>query len=151
MADSFFVTSSAVGVVLLGNTVCQGLYESRGGWNRALDALSSNVKDGRFTDAARTHVENFIADCSETVQHLARELYKTKIDALPSSAGRLSMKAKLSNASMTLHHPFRENTWTKLRGFVEEVRENLTMTMDTAQLYMPHPSIEQFVFTDTAC
>jgi hypothetical protein len=81
------------------------------------------MNDDRFAGDAKTHVDSFIADCSEAVQHLARELEKIKKDEPPSAGDQLSMKAKLSNAGKTLLYPFCESTLTKLRGYVEEVRE----------------------------
>ncbi len=100
MADPFSVAGSAVGVVSLSLSVCQGLFQyynacregpedvislrhSLEGLIRALDVLRSTMNDDTFDRGAQAHVERFVADCSDAVQNLARELDKIKLKGPP--------------------------------------------------------------------
>ncbi len=152
MADLFSIAGSAVGVVSLAITVCQGLHQyyssscdgpddikafvtSLDGLIHALDVLGDTIKDNCFDASTQAHIESCIADCDDAIQNLARELEKMK-KAVPllGSGGRLSLMGKLSNAGKTLLYPFRESTLKKLRGYVEEVCENLTVATSSVQL-----------------
>jgi hypothetical protein len=152
MAEQFSVAGSAVGVVSLGITVCQGLHRyysacrdrsddvkalvsSLDGLIRALDMLRNTIKDNCFDATTQAHIESHIADCGDAVQNLARELEKVKKEVpLSVPGGRLSLKGKLGNAGKTLLYPFRESTLKKLRGFIEEVCENLAVATSSVQL-----------------
>jgi hypothetical protein len=152
MAEPFSIAGSAVGVISLGITVCQGLFQyysacrdgpedvkalahSLDGLIRVLEMLSSTMKDYSFDGNAHAAIKDYIADCDEAVRNLARELEKVRKEApQPAAGGRLSLKDKLGNASKTLLYPFRESTLRKLRGFVEEVCENLALATSSVQL-----------------
>ncbi len=118
MADPFSIAGSAVGVVSLGITVCQGLVEfyisvrdglediklllkSLDGVIRALNGLSNTMKDGSSDSAAKSQVESCIADCSDAVQHLARELEMVRREALSGAGNKLSVKARLAAGTRT--------------------------------------------------
>ncbi len=158
MAESISIAGTAVGVMSLGITVCQGLFQyysacrdgpeditalrsSLAGLISTLDGLSRTMKNDRFDSASRAHVQRCLADCDEAVQNLSRELNKVNLEA-PQSAGgsssssssRLSVKAKLSKTGKKLLYPFRESTIKKLRGYVEEMCENLSMATGMVQL-----------------
>jgi hypothetical protein len=156
MADPFSIAGSAVGIVSLGITVCQGLFQyysaccdgpedikalrsSLAGLISTLDVLGRTMKDDRFDSTSRAHVQRCLADCDDAVQNLSRELNKVNLEA-PKSAGSsssssgLSVRAKLGNTGKRLLYPFRESTLKKLRGYVEEMCENLSMAIGTVQL-----------------
>jgi hypothetical protein len=111
------------------------LVTSLDGLIRALDNLRRNLEGDCFDAGTQTHMESYIADCRDAIQNLARELETTKKE-VPMSApgGRLSLKGKFANAGKTLMYPFRESTLKKLRGYVEEVCENLAIAMSSVQL-----------------
>jgi archaellum component FlaC len=97
--------------------------------------LGDTVKANCFDARTQAHIGSHIADCDDAIQNLARELEKVK-KAVPLSAtgGCLSLKGKLGNAGKTLLYPFRESTLKKLRGYVEEVCENLAVATRSVQL-----------------
>jgi hypothetical protein len=151
MADPFSIAGSAVGVVSLGITVCQGLHRyysacrdgpsdvkalvgSLDGLICALQLLEGTINDKDFNSAARADIAPFLADCADAVQNLAHELDKVKRDLPAATGGRQSVKGKLSSAGKTLLYPFRESTLKKLLGFVGEVRENLHTATSSVHL-----------------
>jgi hypothetical protein len=144
--EALGVASGAAGILSLGIAVCQGLLQYYGSWKDA----ESEVAGMYESIEALTHIlllllpviehrdldrnvvaliENHIASCQQGIEQLRKKLDKVKITPLqPGSRG----KAK-TQFWKTLY-PFKESTLIKLKGIGNELRDQLSLSLDVLHI-----------------
>lgn len=144
--EALGVASGAAGILSLGIAVCQGLLQYYSSWKDAesevagmydsiealtqillllLPAIEHRDLDGNVVAL----IENHIVSCQQGIEQLRKKLDKVKITALqPGSSG----KAK-AQFWKTLY-PFKESTLTKLQGMGNELRDQLSLSLDVLHI-----------------
>ena len=141
MADPLSVAGSAVGIISLGLTVCQGLIQYYVSWKGALEhvdalveslqtflqtleCLKKAITSSPFDTEIVAQVEGSINLCRHGVADLQQELTKVKRTG----------HSRLATQAQRLLYPFKESTLTRLQGIVSKLRDNLTFAMSTLHM-----------------
>jgi hypothetical protein len=139
------VAGSAVGIISLGIQVCRGLVQYYGSWKDAptdtvtmcksaenltavLLVLQDAIQSKMVALNAQIVVQNSIETCRSSISQLENEL--TKVQKVKGE----STWAKIHGQGRRLLYPFREGTLLKLRGIVADIRDNLSLAVDTLHL-----------------
>jgi len=147
MSDPFSVTGSAVGVISLGLTVCQGLISYYEAWNsqeqevcsalndllavtKALALVEARAKDGgAVSEEAIVHLQGVIMSTKEAVEELDHILSKCKKQAPISS-----VRQRIQSTSRGLLYPFRQATLQRLQRAVKGTQQNIALALQILQL-----------------
>jgi ankyrin repeat domain-containing protein 50 len=141
MAD-FGVAGSAVGVISLGITVCQGLVQYYGTWKDGrqdisrmcnlvnsladiLNALKQTLERVTLVGDVANVVQSSTKACFDSVLELQQELAKVQEIKGP------GIRSELHEQGRRLLYPFRESTLLKLKEIVLDIRDNLTVAVET--------------------
>lgn len=153
MSDPFSIASSAVGMVSLGLTACQGLLNYYVSWKgsykdvaatcASLEALSKifelievTVKDRKFSQAIVERVIKSIDLCQTGVHKLNNKLAKVKKTPVK------GIEAKIRSQLRRTLYPFKQSTLLKLRETVFDLRDNLTLAIHTLQVLVLSPALD---------
>ncbi|KAK2797580.1 hypothetical protein FQN51_008375 [Onygenales sp. PD_10] len=145
--DPFSITGSAVGVISLGLTVCQGLVKYYQSWKdcpddikamtdsienlmESLRLIDHQLKSGHLKPDLVSQVETSIKSCQDKMQDLNNELEKLKEEA-----GSGKLKQKLSIQSRRLQYPFKQPTIQRLGEKVSGLRGNISVALDALQIH----------------
>ena len=147
MAEVFGVAGSAVGVISLGIQVCQGLltyYDSWKACHQDIENTSKSIASLTVTlehilnvvekrtiqdESIEQHVSNILAQCSKGIKALSEEL--NRFENYPESA---DIRAKIRSHLRRLYYPFKEGTLAKLRGSVQDIRDDLVPALEVLQV-----------------
>lgn len=146
MADPFSITGSAVGVISLGLTVLSGLLQYYGDWKdseqdiaatyTSIEGLTKTfmlIKDTLEGQSFRREIVDRVTEssdsCSAGVQSLEKKLAKIR-GATPDKPGE-----KLRAHARKAAYPFKKSTLIKLAEVVSDLRDNLSLAVNTLQLY----------------
>ncbi|KAK2781391.1 hypothetical protein FQN53_000582 [Emmonsiellopsis sp. PD_33] len=145
--DPFSITGSAVGVISLGLTVCQGLVKYYQSWKdcpddikamadsienlmESLRLIDHQLKSGHLKPDLVSQVETSIKSCQDKMLDLNNELEKLKEEA-----GSGKLKQKLSIQSRRLQYPFKQPTIQRLGEKVSGLRGNISVALDALQIH----------------
>lgn len=145
MTDPFSVTTSAIGVVSLGLTVCQGLLKYYSSWKwshkdvaatcASLEALSNTlrliditVQDSKFTQTIVDRVVESTNLCDTTINELTKKLVKVK------KTTTNGLEDQIRNQYSRAVYPLKESTLLKIRETVFDLRDSLTLAIGSLQL-----------------
>ena len=149
MSDPFSVAGSAVGVVSLGLTVCQGLVEYYEAWRSQDDELSNFLQDCNDLTSTLTQLWNFLerpsSSPSNVVEHvtalvkrlsnrilqLQKILEQCRQTSLPQGISQ-----KLGHTARRALYPFKRATIRSLREAIDDARQTLTAGVQVLQLYV---------------
>lgn len=148
MADPLSVTGSAVGIISLGLTVCQGLLQYYGSWKdhesnvasmfgslerltKILLLLEASIKDRGFNSKIVANVEESITACQSGITSLQKKLDKVK--AIQSPHGSWD---KIRSHGRRALYPFKESTLVKLGEIITELRDNLNLAVETLHMWV---------------
>ncbi len=146
MADPISITGSAVGVISFGLTVFSGLLQYYGDWKdserdiaatyTSIEGLTKTfmlIKDTLEGQSFRRDIVDRVLEslnsCSTGVQSLEKKLAKIR-SATPEKPGE-----KLRVHARKAAYPFKKSTLIKLAEIVSDLRDNLSLAVDTLQLY----------------
>jgi ankyrin repeat domain-containing protein 50 len=146
MTDPFSVAGSAVGVISLGLTVCQGLLDYYGSWKdyssdieatfnslagltSTLRLLEATINRRHLDPEAVVRVQESIISCEDGIGNLERKLKKVQGIQLPSG-----LKDKLRSQARRAIYPFKTSTLSKLEEIVLDLRDNLSLAVQTLQM-----------------
>lgn len=146
MADPFSIAGSGVSVISLGLTVLSGLLQYYGDWKgsekdiaatyTSIEGLTKTfmlIKDTIDGQAFRRDIVERVTEsldsCSAGVQSLEKKLAKIR-KATPDKPGE-KFRAHARKAA----YPFKKSTLVKLAEVVSDLRDNLSLAVDTLQLY----------------
>ena len=147
MSDPLSVAGSAVGIISMSLTVCQGLIQYYVSWKdysqhvdrlvkslqiflHTLELLNQAIRGFPFEADTVAHVERSISSCQHGVDSLQKKLDKVKSIDLPDRP----IYSKILTQGRRLLYPFRESTLTKLQEIISELKDNLTLTMSTLSM-----------------
>ena len=146
MADPFSVTGSAVGVISLGLKVFSGLlqyyadwkdsekdlaatYTSIEGLTKTLILIRDTLDGQSFRRGIVDGVTESLDSCFGGVQTLEKKLAKIR-QATSDKPGE-KLRAHVRKAA----YPFKKSTLVKLGEVVSDLRDNLSLAVNTLQLY----------------
>ncbi|KAL9122142.1 MAG: hypothetical protein Q9187_001305 [Circinaria calcarea] len=156
MADPFSIAGSAVGVTSLGLTVCQGLlqyyraykdYEddvlrmctSVNGLQQTLHVLDSILRENTLIGEAVTKVEENILACEEGIKKLNQKLAKVREANVPSNvSGKVWIQLRRAL------YPFKESTMAKFREILADLRDGLSFSLSTLEIYTNGEFLKRF-------
>jgi hypothetical protein len=141
----FGVAGSAVGVISLGIQVCQGLMQYYGSWKdgrenivtmcksvgslaETLKVLRKNVDGKSLAGDATKNVQSSMAACLGGIKELEDEL--ARVQEVKGS----NLRSKIHEQGRRLLYPFRESTLVKLKEIVSDIRDNLSLAVETLHL-----------------
>lgn len=149
MVDPFSLSSSAVGIIAVGLTVCNGVTQYYNSYKRAPEAVKAiethvanltrvlNLlrsviysRQHEFSPNTWEQVEEYILACGEGVRKLEKKLMKCKATEAQETNGLTNIKS----ASKRLLYPFRESTLAKFREIVSELMDPLSLALDALQI-----------------
>ena len=157
MADPVSVAGSAVGVISLAITTCQGLISYYNSWETqdqnvndakgkmerlrsSLSALEEIMPKISSSSAIAEHVERCVLSCGEGTARLDQFLERCRKDLAP-----LSLKDKLRVFKQKAIFPFRESSLDRLREIVRDLEGDLGTALQVLQLYVAL-SVPAFAF-----
>lgn len=149
---------SAVGIISLGISVCQGLLFYYDGYrkydsdikhtcdtiedlNKTLALLKDTVENDTLDVAKKDRVKDCVEACETSLEELDEE--KLKIQPIPNNTIRSHLKR--------IKYPFRQSTLQKLRKLVGDVQDRLKLALQVLQLDLSIQSTvaEQRILKDT--
>lgn len=149
MVEPFSLSSSAVGIIAMGLTVCNGITQYYNSYKlapasvRAIDTHVANLtqvlnllrsvidsNQHKYPRNTWDQVEEYILSCDLGVQELKRKLMKCKSTEADDTNGLI----KIKNAGKRLIYPFRESTLAKIREIVSELMDPLSLALDALQI-----------------
>lgn len=151
MADPLPITGSAVGVVSLGLTVCQGLISYYGPWSAydkeisyvaqkaeglkaTLTMLQKPVQNlGSSVHEAPIEVQRRILACVELLESLESAIERCKKTSPPSD-----FQDKAQAMRRRMMYPFRRDTLQLLVNSVEGLQANLNTAIQVLQMYITY-------------
>ncbi|KAK2811859.1 hypothetical protein FQN50_001897 [Emmonsiellopsis sp. PD_5] len=153
--DPFSVTGSAVGVISLGLTVCQGLVKYYQSWKdcgddikamtdstenlmESLSLIDLQLKSDHLKPDLVSQVEASIKLCQHRMQALNSELEKLKDEA-----GSGKLKQKLNIQSRRLQYPFKQGTIRRLGDMVSGLRGNISVALEALQIHASTAILEK--------
>lgn len=148
MSDPLSASGSAVGIISLGVTVCQGLLQYYASWKdyendvatafhsleglaKTLQQLEMSSRGRNFEPEILANLEDRIKSCESGIHCLRKKLDKVKAVELP--VGSTSWE-KIRSYGRRAQYPFRESTLAKLREIVSELRDNLDLAVGALQM-----------------
>ncbi|KAI9879865.1 MAG: hypothetical protein M1830_006717 [Pleopsidium flavum] len=154
MSDPISVAGTAVGVISLGLTVCQGLLQYYSSWKeaqkdvaamfsslegltRTLQMIELTIQDRKFDRKIVERVTESIASCDTGVKSLDKKL--TKVKALKVDGLEARLRAQVRRAL----YPFKESTLMKLRETISDLRDNLSLAINILQIDMSAMSLQK--------
>lgn len=154
MTDPFSVAGSAVGVVSLGLTVCQGLIdyyeayrsqdEEAEGIVQRLEGLSNTLeilqdrtgKLGSAHTATTQNVEKRIIACASGIKKLEKLL--GEFQQTPAATAGSSFSSKVETQGRKALYPFRRSTIKNLDETVRALESSLMLAVLALQMYATH-------------
>jgi len=147
MADPFSVAGSAVGVISLGISVCQGLLQYYASWGddgddiaatmRLLEGLMTSfqslklvVESPDFKPELVGQLKEKIMNCEDGVERLRKKLEKIKKE------DPTSLQKKALSQLRRMSYPFMRSTLVKVQEIVSDLRDNVGFEMNILQLYV---------------
>lgn len=148
MADPLSVTGSAVGVISLGLTVCQGLLQYYRAYKnyeedvlrmcrsvdqlqQILQTLNTTLQATAFVGEAITKVEENILACEQAIKRLDQKLAKVRKADVPTD-----VSSKVWMQLRRALYPFRESTLAKFREILADLRDGLSLSLGTLQVWV---------------
>lgn len=148
MADPVSVAGSAVGVISLAITTCQGVISYYDSWENqeqnisdakrkierlqsSLFALEEILPKISSSSAIAEHVKQCVLCCGEGTARLEQFLGRCREDPAP-----LSLKAKFRVLRQKAIFPFRKSSLDRLRGIVRDLEGDLGTALRVLQLYV---------------
>ena len=148
MADPVSVAGSAVGVISLAITTCQGVISYYESWETqdqnisdakgkierlrsSLSALEEILPKISSSSAIAKHVEQCVLCCGEGTARLEQFLERCRKDPAP-----LSLRDKLRALRQKAIFPFRESSLGRLREIVRDLEADLGTALRVLQLYV---------------
>ena len=161
MADPVSVAGSAVGVISLAITTCQGVISYYDSWETqdqnindakgkierlrsSLSALEELLPKISSSLAIAEHVERCVLCCGEGTSRLEQFLGRCRKDPAP-----LSLKDKLRVFGQKAIFPFRESSLERLREIVRDLEGDLGTALRVLQLYVAFRSFVCFQVCDS--
>ena len=146
MSEPLSVAGSAVGVISLGLTACQGLLQYYASWKDyendvamtvcSLDGLvetfrlfETTIKGNDLKPELAGQLESSIMACKDGVESLRKKLEKIKQKGNP-----VSLQEKAQSQARRILYPFKQSTLVKLREIVSDLRNNVGLAMGTLQM-----------------
>lgn len=149
MADPLSITSSAVGILSVALTVCDGITQYYNSYKRAPEAVNASMthvtnltrvlnllrstldsNQHKYPPDTLDQVNEYISSCERGVRNLETKLKKCKTTEADDSNGLTNIK----NAGKRLIYPFRESTLAKLCEIVSELMYPLSLALDALQI-----------------
>jgi len=141
MADPISLTGTAVGVLSLGITVCQGLVSYYASWKdyednvrsthrylkditNQLQATDRALQAGYFSAEESRQVESAVLMCTANIGTLEKKLAKVRSTELP-----IGIKDKVRRQWLRAQYPFKETTLKKLEDSTAALQTNLTAAL----------------------
>lgn len=143
MAEPFSVAGSAVGVVSLGLTVCQGLIKYFSEWksresdvHAAIDQINGLTQTLELLQArlaklpgghetVTANVESRIASCGEGIENLSRYL-----DKCHTFGTQADWKGKMRASKKQLFYPFRREALQDVKQTLRDLQQNLETALE---------------------
>ena len=146
MAEAFSVAGSAVGVISLAITTCQGVISFYNSWDTqdqsvsdvkgkierlrsSLLALEDVLPKISSSSAIATDVEQCVLSCREGTARLQEFLRKCHENAAP-----LSFRDRLRDCRQRAVFPFRQSSLDSLKEIVRDLENNLGIALQVLQL-----------------
>ena len=146
MGDPFSVAGSAVGVISLAITACQGVISYYNSWDTqdqsisdakekierlrsSLSALEEILPKISASSAIAAEVEQCVLSCREGTARLQKFLGKCRENAAP-----LNFRGKLQNCRQRALFPFRQSSLDSLKDIVRDFENNLGTALQVLQL-----------------
>ena len=147
MADPLSVAGSAVGIISLSLTVCQGLIQYYVSWKgcnqhidrlvkslqmflRTLELLNKAIISSPFKVNVVACIEENIDSCRNGVDVLQKKLDKVKSIEVPDQ----SIYSKIITQGKRLLYPFKESTLIKLQETVSGLSDDLALAMNVLNM-----------------
>jgi len=141
MGDPISLTGTAVGVLSLGISVCQGLVSYYASWKdyednvgsthrylenitNQLQAIDRALQAGHFSAEERQQVESAVLMCTGHIGTLKKKLAKVRSMELP-----IGIKDKAKRQLRRAQYPFKETTLKKLEDSTAALQTNLTAAL----------------------
>ena len=146
MGDPFSVAGSAVGVISLAITTCQGVISYYNSWDiqdqsisdakekterlrSSLSALEAVLPKISSSSAIAAEVEKCMLSCREGTARLQKFLGKCRENAAP-----LNFRDRLQNCRQRALFPFRQSSLDSLKEIVRDFEDNLGTALQVLQL-----------------
>lgn len=146
MADGFSIAGSAVGVISLAITTCQGVLSYYNSWDNqdqkisdatgnierlrsSLSALEEILPRISSSSAIAAHVEQCVLSCKEGTSRLERFLEKCHKNPAP-----LSLIDKFRDCRQKAIFPFRQSSLDSLKEIVRDLEHNLSTALQVLHL-----------------
>lgn len=146
MADPLSVASSAVGVLSLAITTCQGVISYYKSWDtqgenmsnakgeierlrNCLSALEEILPKIMSSSAIAVHVEQCVLSCQEGTVRLEQFLKKCRNSPAP-----LSLKDKIRDCGQKAIFPFRQSSLNTLKEIVRNLEDSLGTALQVLHL-----------------
>lgn len=153
MAEALSVAGSAVGVISLAITTCQGVLSYYNSWENqnqsvsdaksgierlrnSLSALEVILPKVSSSSAIAGHVEQCVLSCKEGTARLEQFLGKCRKNPAP-----VSLPDKLREYRHKAIFPFRQSSLDSLNNIVRDLEGNLGTALQVLQLYVTLPPI----------
>jgi hypothetical protein len=149
MADPFSIIGSAVGVVSLGLTVCQGLISYYGPWtayDKEISCLAQKAEGLKTTlTILQEPVQNFESSGSSVAIEVQRRIISCgelleSLQSVVENCKKTSPSSDLKHRAQALKkrimYPFRRDTVLWLVNTVEGLQANLNTALQVLQLYV---------------
>ena len=142
MSDPVSIAGTAVGVVSLGITVCQGLVSYYASWkdyevdikhthgyledvSNKLQAAHTVLQTGSFPAEVKQQVESAISICVNHIDTLNTKLAKVRSTKLP-----VGIRDKVKSNLLRAQYPFKEKTLRKLQDSTTALQTNLVVALN---------------------
>ena len=146
MGDPFSVAGSAVGVISLAITTCQGVISYYNSWDtqdqsisdakgkterlhNSLSALEEILPKISSSSAIAAEVEQCVLSCREGTARLQKFLGKCRENAAP-----LNFRDRLRDCRQRAIYPFRQSSLDSLKEIVRDLENNLGTALQVLQL-----------------
>ena len=146
MADPLSVASSAVGVISLAITTCQGVISYYNSWETqdqsigdakgkierlcsSLSALEEILPKISSSSTIAAEVEQCVLSCKEGTARLQKFLRKCRENAAP-----LNFRDRLQDCRQRAIFPFRQSSLDSLREIVRDLEDSLGTALQVLQL-----------------
>ncbi|KAM0796422.1 hypothetical protein BDR22DRAFT_893275 [Usnea florida] len=155
MGDPFSVAGSAVGVVSLAITTCQGVISYYNSWDNqdqsiidakgkierlhsSLSALDEILPKISSSSGIAAEVEQCVLSCRECTARLQNFLGKCRENAVP-----LNFRERLRDCRQRAIFPFRQSSLDSLNEIVRDLEKNLCTALQVLQLDTSEAQIRQ--------
>lgn len=146
MTDLLSVSGTAVGIISLGITVCDALFDYYNAWKSYNDDVARTAasiqhlsriflqineipQKGYLNDAQRKLIEEGLLGCREPLEKLAKKLKKIEPHTLPRN-----IVDHLRDAKRRVVYPFMASTLLSIREHISNAESALAMTIGMIQL-----------------